>query len=104
MNASRPLILALVLTATAAVEFSIGTVMTAPAAGASAAHRYTLRLGDKVTIPALGQRCAVYKEGGAPEFFCARPSRPRHQVTLFRDRIQVWKVGNPDSPVWSGKP
>ena len=104
MNAPRPLILALVLTATAAVGFSIGTVMTAPPAGASAAHRYTLRVGDKVTIPALGQRCAVYKEGGAPEFFCARPSRPRHQVTLFRDRIQVWKVGNPDSPVWSGKP
>ena len=76
----------------------------APAAGASAAHRYTLRVGDRVTIPALGQRCAVYKEGGAPELFCARPSRPRHQVTLFRDRIQVWKVGNPDSPVWSGKP
>ena len=104
MNAPRPLILVLVLTATAAVGLSIGTVMTAPAAGASAAHRYTLRVGDKVTIPALGQRCAVYKEGGAPEFFCARPSRPRHQVTLFRDRIQVWKVGNPDSPVWSGKP
>jgi hypothetical protein len=104
VNAPRPLSLALVLTATAVVGFSIGTVMTAPAAGASAAHRYTLRLGDKVTIPALGQRCAVYKEGGAPELFCARPSRPRHQVTLFRDRIQVWKVGNPDSPVWSGKP
>jgi len=104
VNAPRPLILVLVLTATAAVGFSVGTVMTAPAAGASAAHRYTLSVGDKVTIPALGQRCAVYKEGGAPELFCARPSRPRHQVTLFRDRIQVWKVGNPDSPVWSGKP
>jgi hypothetical protein len=104
VNAPRPLILALVLTATAAVGLSIGTVMTAPTAGASAAHRYTLRVGDKVTIPALGQRCAVYKEGGAPELFCARPSRPRHQVTLFRDRIQVWKVGNPDSPVWSGRP
>jgi hypothetical protein len=104
VNAPRPLILALLLTATAAVGFSIGTVMTAPAAGASAAHRYTLRLGDKVTIPALEQRCAVYKEGAAPELFCARPSRARHQITLFRDRIQVWKVGNPDSPVWSGKP
>jgi hypothetical protein len=57
-----------------------------------------------VTIPSVGQRCAVYTEGGAPELLCARPRRPRHQVALFRDRIQVWKAGNPNSPVWSGKP
>jgi len=101
VNAPRPLILALVITATAAVGFSVGTLTTA---GASTAHRYTLRLGDKVTIPSVGQRCAVYAEGGAPELLCARPRRPRHQVALFRDRIQVWKAGNPNSPVWSGKP
>jgi hypothetical protein len=102
MNAPRPLSLALLLAATAATGFSIGKGTTA--AGASAAHRYTLQVGDKVTIPAIGQRCAVFKEGGAPELLCARPRRPRNQVTLFRDRIQVWKAGNPDSPVWSGKP
>ena len=104
MQALRPLILAVVFTATAAVGFSIGTVTTAPASAGSAGHRYTLRMGDKVTIPAVGQRCAVYKEGGVPELLCARPRRARHQVTLFRDRIQVWKTGNPDAPVWSGRP
>jgi hypothetical protein len=104
MNPPRPLILALALTATAAIGFGIGTVTTGSAAGASAAHRYTMRVGDKVTIPAVAQRCAVYKEGASPELLCSRPRRPRHQVTLFRDRIQIWKAGNPDSPVWSGKP
>jgi hypothetical protein len=61
-------------------------------------------MGDKVTIPGVGQRCAVYKEGGVPELLCSRPRGARHQVTLFRDRILVWKAGNPDAPVWSGRP
>ena len=60
----RRLVLAVVLVA-AAIGFSIGKIATAPAAEASAAHRYTLRVGDKVTIPAINQRCAVYTEGGA---------------------------------------
>jgi hypothetical protein len=103
VKASRPLIIALVLVA-AGIGVGIGTAKTAPASAASAGHRYTLRVGDKVTIPAVGQRCAVYNEGGVPELLCARLRRARHQVTLFRDRIQVWKAGNPDAPVWSGRP
>ena len=103
MNTGRRLVLAAVVVA-AAIGFSIGRIATTPAAEASAAHRYTLRVGDKVTIPAVNERCAVYTEGGAPELYCARPRDPRHQVTIFRDRIQIWKVGNPDGPVWSGKP
>jgi hypothetical protein len=103
VDTQRRLVLAAVLAA-AVVGFSIGKIATAPAAEASAPHRYTLRVGDNVTIPAVKQRCAVYTEGGAPELYCARPLRPRHQMTIFRDRIQVWKVGNPDAPVWSGKP
>jgi len=77
---------------------------TAPAAEASAARSYTLRIGDKMTVPAVGQLCAVYREGGAPELLCARPRHPRHQVAIFRDSILIWKVGNPDRPAWSGKP
>ena len=90
--------------AAAAIGFSIGKTTMAPVAEASAAHRYTLRVGDKATISAVGQLCVVYLEGGAPELVCARPRHPRHQVTIFRNRIQVWKVGNPGAPVWSGKP
>ena len=104
MNTQRRLVLAAMLVAAAAIGFSIGKIAAAPAAEASAAHRYTLRVGDKVTIPAVNQRCAVYKEGGAPELYCARLRHPRHQVTIFRDSILIWKVGNPDRPAWSGKP
>lgn len=104
MKAPRHLILAAVLAATAVIGFGIVRITMAPAAQASAAHRYTLRVGDKVSIPAVGQLCAVYREGGAPELFCARPRHARHQVTIFQDSIEVWKAGDPDAPVWSGKP
>lgn len=103
MNTRRRLVQAAVLLA-AVIGFSIGKFATAPAADAWAAHRYTLRLGDTMTIPAVNQRCAVYTEGGAPELYCARPRHPRHQVTIFRDSILIWKAGNPNRPAWTGKP
>jgi len=104
MNTQRRLVIAAVLVAGAVMGFSIGKVASTPAAGATGTHLYTLRLGDKVTIPAIRQRCAVYTEGGAPELYCARPRLPRHQVTIFRHSILIWKVGNPDRPAWSGRP
>jgi hypothetical protein len=104
VNTRRRLVLAAVVVGAAAIGFSIGKIATAPAAEASAAQRYTLRVGDRVTIPAVKQRCAVFMEGGAPELYCARLRHPRHQVTIFRDSILIWKVGNPDRPAWSGKP
>jgi hypothetical protein len=104
VKTQRRLVLAAVLVTAAAIGFSIGKIAPMPAAEASAAHVYTLRIGDKMTIPAVNQRCAIYTEGGAPELYCARPLHPRHQVTIFRDRIQIWKAGNPDGAVWSGRP
>jgi hypothetical protein len=88
--------------------FAAGAVaadaMRTSSADASATHQYTLRLGDKVAIPAIRQRCSVEEEGRAVNLFCSRPRRPHHQLTIFRDRILVYKVGDPDHPVWSGKP
>ena len=104
MDRRRRLVQVAMLVAAAAIGFSIERIATTPAAEASAVHRYTLRVGDKVTIPAVNQRCAVYTEGGAPELYCARPRHPHHQVTIFRDSILIWRVGNPDRPAWSGKP
>jgi hypothetical protein len=98
------LVLAALVVASAAIGFVIGKAATAPAAKASAAHRYTMRVGDTVTIPAVNQHCAVYREGGSPEFYCARPLHPRHQVTIFRGNILIWKVGEPGRAAWSGKP
>jgi len=104
VKASRHLTLTASLAATAAIGFSIAKITMAPVAEASAARRYTLRVGDRMTIPSVGQLCAVNTEGGAPELFCARPGHARHHVTIFRDSIQVWKAGNPGAPVWSGTP
>ena len=71
---------------------------------ASPNRAYTLRVGDRVAIPAIKQVCTVSTEGGAVDLFCARPRSAHHEVTIFRDSILVWKVGNPDRPAWSGKP
>ena len=104
MDKRHRLVLAACVVASAATGFGVGKITTAPAAKASAAHRYTLRVGDTATIPSVSQRCAVYTEGGFPELYCARSLHPRHQVTLFRGSIVIWKVGSPDRPAWSGKP
>ena len=93
-----------ILIAIAATAFAVGTMIGLPGARASANHVYTLRAGDKVKIPTIQQMCVLSAEGGSPDLFCARPSNPRHEVTIFRDNILIWKVGNPDRPAWSGKP
>jgi hypothetical protein len=72
-------------------------------AQAKASRVYSLRVGDRVVIPSVGQRCSVEVEGGAPELFCAALGA-RHQVVFFRDSISVWTAGNPDKPAWAGKP
>ena len=102
MRAPTRFIATAVLATTVGTAFVAGQMTNARAAEASAAHKYTLRVGDKVAIPAIGQVCSVYVEGGAVELFCARARRARHQVTIFRDSILVWKAGN-TVPVWSGK-
>jgi hypothetical protein len=85
-------------------SFIVGQITGSGSAEASSARAYTLRIGDKVTIPAINQVCEVSTEGGAVDLFCARPRRAHHQVTIFRDNIPVWKLGNPDRAAWSGKP
>ena len=105
MDTPRRLVLAAVLLlAGAAIGLSVERIASAPAAQASATRHYTLRMGSVMAIPDIGQTCALSNEGGAAELHCARSRHPRHQVTFFRNRILVWKVGNPDSPVWSGTP
>jgi hypothetical protein len=38
-------------------------------AQAKASRIYTLRVGDRVLVPSVGQQCSVYMEGGAPELY-----------------------------------
>jgi len=104
MKGSKRLGAAAVLVGTASVSFLVGQLAGSHPAQASVTHAYTLHLGDNATIPAINQTCSVSAEGGATELFCARARNARHQVTIFRNSILVWTVGNPDKPAWSGKP
>jgi hypothetical protein len=104
VTGSKRFIATLALTGSIGASFVVGQMTGLRSAQAAATQRYVLRLGDKVSIPAINQVCAVSTEGGAVDLFCARPRNPYHQVTIFRDNIFVWKVGNPDRPAWAGKP
>jgi hypothetical protein len=104
VRAWKRLIAAAALAITVGGSFIVGQITGPRSAEASSSRACTLRVGDKVTIPAINQVCAVSTDGGAADLFCARPRRAQHQVTIFRDNILVWKVGNPDRPSWSGKP
>jgi hypothetical protein len=92
------------LFAVAMTAFAVGTSAGLAGARAAATQTYTLRAGDKVRVPSIQQVCTLAAEGGAPDLLCSRSSHPRHEVTIFRENILVWKVGNPDRPAWSGKP
>jgi len=100
----KRLIMTTVLAGAIGGAFVVGQVTGASPAEASATRSHTLRLGDRVAIPAISQVCTASAEGGAVDLFCARPQNARHQVAIFRDSILVWKVGNPDRPAWTGKP
>jgi hypothetical protein len=103
MTRRRVLAVAVLVAAFVAGAIGADLIRTSPA-DAAAANRYTLRLGDKVIVPAIGQRCSVEAEGRAVNLSCQRRRTPRHQVVIFRDNILVYKVGNPDRPAWSGRP
>ena len=103
MTAKR-FIATLALIGCVGASFVIGQMTSIRPAEASATRAYVLRLGDKVSVPAINQRCVVSTEGGATDLFCARPRNAHHQVAIFRNSILVWRVGNPDDPAWSGKP
>jgi hypothetical protein len=77
----------------------------AHAAKATAAHHYTLYVGDKVSIPGLGQTCAL-EEPNRLNFLCSRRTRTvRHSVQIFRNIILVYKaVPGGAVAVWQGAP
>jgi hypothetical protein len=104
VKASTRLISAAVIASALSGSFVIGQMTGTRSAEASTSRAYTLRIGDKITVPAINQTCTVSTEGTAANLFCSRTRNAHHQVTIFRDSIQVWKIGNPDRPVWSGKP
>jgi hypothetical protein len=104
MTRTRILVGGVVLASAVAADAVGGQMLRTSTAAASSTHAYTLRLGDKAVVPAVGQTCSVAKEGGAVVLLCAKAQKPHHQVTIFRNNILVWKVGSPDHAAWHGTP
>jgi hypothetical protein len=102
MKTSRVLAGLVLLVAVAAL---LGGVLSrARAAEASAPHHYTLRVGDKVSIPGLGQIC-VLEEPSRLNLICERKTNAHHSVQIFSSEMIVWKgVRSGAVRVWSGRP
>ena len=102
-------LLAAIVAGIAGAAFFGGYLLGARPAS-STRHAYTLQGGDRLTVPAVKLGCDVYHQHRLdsiagrlhPVFYCL-PSFGHHYVVFLRNRIQVWKVGNNDYPVW-GKP
>ena len=102
MKTSRVLAAAVLLVAIAAL-FG-GVLNRTHAAEATATHHYTLRVGDKVSIPGLGEIC-VLEEPSRLNLVCEKRANAQHQVQIFRSDMLVYKaVGDTEVPVWEGKP
>jgi hypothetical protein len=71
---------------------------------ATTGHVYTARLGDEFRVPAAAAECKVFEEGAFPTLYCTHTPTARYQVYFYRDRLQVWRNGNPDGPVFSARP
>jgi hypothetical protein len=87
-----------------ALAFSVGRATNPPAAPArTESHIYTLRQGDVVRAPGAATRCTASVEGAFKNLFCSRSPQGRYQVVFYKDRLLVWKSGNPDKPVFSAR-
>jgi hypothetical protein len=83
---------------------SESTVRTGPTAAGTSTRVYTGRLGDVFSVPAAAAECRVFQEGGFPTLYCVHRPTARYQVYFYKDRLQVWRNGNPDGPIFSERP
>jgi hypothetical protein len=99
-------VLILSLPVAVAAAFLLGRASNPPAAvGASATHVYTGRLYDVFRVPGAATRCEVGMEAGSLNVSCSHVpyARARHQVVFYRDNILVFRLGKPDTQVWSAR-
>lgn len=64
------------------------------------------RQGDSFRVPAAATRCLVSAEAGSTNVICNHMGRHRYEVVFHKDNLLVFRVGRPDTPVFSarGKP
>jgi hypothetical protein len=92
-----------------AAAFLLGRASNPSSAlAAPATHVYGGQLYDVFRVPAAAIRCEVGAEAGATNLSCEHVpfSHARHQVVFYKNNILAYRLGKPDSPVWSarGKP
>jgi hypothetical protein len=51
-----------------------------------------------------GVQCTAGVEAGSPSFLCEKRQGARYQAQTYADSINVWRIGNPDDPVFSTSP
>jgi hypothetical protein len=89
-----------------AAAFLLGHATNPPVAvGAPATHVYTGRLNDVFRVPGAATRCEVGMEAGSVNVSCEHTpyARARHEVVFYSNNILVYRLGNPDNPVWSAR-
>lgn len=89
-----------------AAAFLVGRATSPPAAvGAPATHVYTGRLYDVFRVPGAATRCEVASEAGSLNVSCEHVpySHAKHEVVFYKNNILVFRLGNPDNPVWSAR-
>jgi hypothetical protein len=68
-------------------------------AGGAASGMVELKDGDTAVFD--GVQCTAGGEAGIPDLLCQSRSAPKYQAQIYANSIFVWKVGNPDDPVYS---
>jgi hypothetical protein len=81
------------------------TIVVRPSLGEASAGGRVLeaRIGDVVRFPGSATRCEMGAEGGAPRLVCHHAGTHRYEVSFFGKNILVFRVGNPDKPVFSAR-
>lgn len=77
---------------------ALALVIVGAAAGASS-NVVTLNASDVAIFGPV--QCTANVEAATPEFLCQRRQTPQYQASIYADNILIWKIGNPDDPIFS---
>jgi hypothetical protein len=77
----------------------IASLALVGSASGAATNVITMQPTDKAVFGDV--ECTAQVEATSPEFLCNARTAPKFQVSVFSNNILVWKVGNPDTPIYS---
>ena len=84
--------------------FFLGRMSHPTSAAAAGSHKVlTAARGDVIRIPGIRTRCVVSEEAGRTNMLCNHTPHGRYELVLFRDRLFVYRNGNPDKPRFAAR-